>query len=449
MPVPVRRRLPGLRVRPGAVKRARAEAGLSLAGVARGDLSRTAIFLIETEKSNPTLPTLELIADRTGKPLDYFLDDEVPVPTGSPIDYLEIEQLLAGEALERAIEVTAELLAKRWPRADVARLNFLKGQAHIRRADAEKAAPHLLAAREYYEASADKPMVVECLSWEIHVPFLLEDPQALAVAEIALQRCRQLKPVPVPTEVRIMSRIAGIHLFQRNWPDAVRIYEEAVERLGSLKDMSRMAKVYAELGMAYREMGQLDLSARYSQKSIALHEMLRDQYSIAMVENNLALALMNMKNFNLAQEHLDHSLELLEGIGRERGKSHVLLSIAELHYNRSQLEQAQDFATRGLALARRLRERATEAEAHQWLGRVAAANGNAETTDREFESALEILGSLKLGERLVQAHAAYAQILEERGDLVAANHHLKQVLAASRPDLVARASAEDLERQLA
>jgi len=76
--VRARRRLPGLRVRPGAVKQARSEAGLSLAGVARADLSRTAIFLIETGKSNPTLPTLELIAERTGKPVDFFLDDEPP-----------------------------------------------------------------------------------------------------------------------------------------------------------------------------------------------------------------------------------------------------------------------------------------------------------------------------------------------------------------------------------
>src|SRR4030088_2155706 len=278
--VAARRRLPGLKVRPGAVRQARSEAGLSLAGVARGDLSRTAIFLIETGKSNPTLPTLELIAERTGKPVDYFLDDEVPA-AGAGIDFLQIEQLLASEDFERVKELTAHHLAVRLSRAETARLRFLKGQAHIRQADAEGAGPLLAGARDYYESVTDKAMAVECLSWEGHVPFLLEDPNALAFAEGALQRCRQLKPVPLMTEVRILSRIGGIHAFNKSWPEAVRMFEDVVERLGPLRDMNRMAKVYAELGMAYREMGQPQLSARYSQKSIALNEMLRDQYSTA------------------------------------------------------------------------------------------------------------------------------------------------------------------------
>src|SRR6202047_2802583 len=104
------RGLPGLKVRPGAVRQARNEANLSLAGVARTDLSRTAIFLIETGKSNPTLPTLELIAEPTGKPLDFFLDDELPT-AGAGIDFIEIEQLLASEDFERVKELTAHHLA--------------------------------------------------------------------------------------------------------------------------------------------------------------------------------------------------------------------------------------------------------------------------------------------------------------------------------------------------
>jgi tetratricopeptide (TPR) repeat protein/DNA-binding XRE family transcriptional regulator len=435
-------------VRPGAVRLARAEAGLSLAGVARGDLSRTAIFLIETGKSNPTLPTLELIAERTGRPVEFFLDDELPVK-GPTIDFLEIEQYLASDQFDKVIARAEQLLEVRQSRADTARLKFLLGRAYIRQANAEKAAPLLAAAREHYENAGEKVLAVECLSWEVHIPFLLEDPRALEFAQAALERCRQLKPVPASAEVRILARIAGIHAFNRNWAEAVRGYEEVVELLGSLRDMNRMAKVYGDLGMAYREMGKLELSARYSEKSIAIHEMLRDQQSIALAENNLALALINMRSFSAAESHLTRSLEILESIDRERGKSHVLLSFAELHYDRGELEKAREFASKGLSLARKLRERATEAEAHQWLGRVAAAEDNAEATDREFGSAIQILQSLKLGERLVQAHAVYAQILEERGDLQAANHHLRKVVAASRPDLVTRTSVEDLERQLA
>ena len=446
--MPARRRLPGLKVRPGAVRQARSEAGLSLAGVAGQDLSRTAIFLIETGKSHPTLPTLELIADRTGKPIDYFLDDELPT-AGPGIDYVELEQLLASEDFERVKELTAYHLAGRLSRADVARLRFLKGQAHIRQADAEAAAPLLAGAREYYEAIADKAMAVECLSWEVHIPYVLQDPNALGFAEAALVRCRLLKPAPLLTEVRILSRIAGIHAFNRNWAEAVRLYQDVVEMLGPLRDLNRMAKIYGELGSAYRELGQSELSVRYSQKSIALNEMLRDQYSTGMAENSLALALMQMGNYTSAEAHLDRSMEIFDNLGRDRGRSHVLLSYAELHLKSGRLAQAEESGAEALALSSRLKEGASEATAHEWLGRVAAARGDDETTDAEFALAIAELSEMKLVERLVRAHATYAEILEERGDLQAANQHLREVVALNRPDLLYQGVQEERRQELA
>src|SRR5579859_6009325 len=72
----------GVEVKPGTVKQARLESGLSLAQVARGDISRTAIYFVETGKAKPSIETLRLIAERTGKPLDYFLKD--PLQSGRP-----------------------------------------------------------------------------------------------------------------------------------------------------------------------------------------------------------------------------------------------------------------------------------------------------------------------------------------------------------------------------
>src|SRR5881397_3723040 len=78
-PASKHRRLPGLNVRPGSIKQACAEAGLTLAQVAAGEVSRTAVHLAETGKTRPTLPTIELIAARTGKPVDFFLASMEPV----------------------------------------------------------------------------------------------------------------------------------------------------------------------------------------------------------------------------------------------------------------------------------------------------------------------------------------------------------------------------------
>ena len=68
-----RGRRKGVTVREGSVAEARREAGLSLADVARGKVSRTAIHLIEKGRALPSQETLEHIAARTHKPLTFFL----------------------------------------------------------------------------------------------------------------------------------------------------------------------------------------------------------------------------------------------------------------------------------------------------------------------------------------------------------------------------------------
>lgn len=63
----------GIPVDAARVRSARLAAGLSLRGVAGDDVSRTLIHLIEHGRSRPSQGVLKLIAERTGKPLSYFL----------------------------------------------------------------------------------------------------------------------------------------------------------------------------------------------------------------------------------------------------------------------------------------------------------------------------------------------------------------------------------------
>lgn len=63
----------GLPVDPARVRQARYEAGLSLADLAGGQVSRTFIHFVEQGRSRPSRAVLALIARRTGRPISYFL----------------------------------------------------------------------------------------------------------------------------------------------------------------------------------------------------------------------------------------------------------------------------------------------------------------------------------------------------------------------------------------
>jgi Tfp pilus assembly protein PilF len=75
----------------------------------------------------------------------------------------------------------------------------------------------------------------------------------------------------------------------------------------------------------------------------------------------------------------------------------------------------------------------TAALAHQVLGKLATRRADNDGADREFSIALSMLSQLGAGERLLECHAGYADILEERGDHEAAVRHLKAAVALARP----------------
>src|SRR5438045_9240015 len=120
----------GLEIRPGSAKQARALAGLSLGQVARDDISRTAIYFVETGKAKPSMETLVLIAERTGRPLEFFLGPEAtPLPAAK---IAELERLLATGANAAAAASGEELLRAKLDPDAAARVRQLAGMANLR-----------------------------------------------------------------------------------------------------------------------------------------------------------------------------------------------------------------------------------------------------------------------------------------------------------------------------
>jgi len=90
-------------VDPARVREARRGAGLSLAQLAKEDVSRTFIHFVETGQARPSKQVLGLIARRTGKPISYFM---VQPSTGTASD-------LATELTEVADHVRRIAASKR------------------------------------------------------------------------------------------------------------------------------------------------------------------------------------------------------------------------------------------------------------------------------------------------------------------------------------------------
>ena len=439
-----RGRLKGIEVKPGSVRQARQEAGLSLAGVAGSDLTRAAIHLIETGKSRPSMPTLELIARRTGKPLSYFL---APEGTGGRSGSLalkrlsEVERLVETGEMAAAAELAEQLLPGTTDTWDLAQLHLWIGRCQIDLRRPEPALGHLRIASDLFDRLNDDRLTVEALDWEGSALYMEHDPSALEVTQRALERCRGLDPEQPALEARILSHLAAIHNLRYDWESAVKHYEAALALSDQLRDLGRLARMYQGLGISYDGMGRPDQSLAYTQKALAIYSMLNDRISIAGIENSLGMAMLKMGDVSSAERQLRASIDHYNELGITKTLSHSVLSLAELELSRGSLDEADRLVRQAMTLATAHQERLSLGLGHQYLGQVAAARGEHEECDRSFALALEIFRDEEASERLIDCHSAYAHVLEDRGDTKGALEQTKQALAVRRPSL-AKPAAE-------
>jgi tetratricopeptide (TPR) repeat protein/transcriptional regulator with XRE-family HTH domain len=428
----------GVEIKPGTVKQARSEAGLSLAQVAGSEISRTAIYFVETGKAKPSIETLKLIAERTGRPLDYFLSRPSTTEARSTASTAELERLVVtGDPHGALAEGEALLSAERDPEI-VARIKFQMATAHLRLAQWVPARRLASTARAHFEQSGDMLMTAECLGSEASAAYMMQDPGALALAEGALATCRALNPVPGLTESRLLGVLGGVHIANHRWAAAIKAYEQSLAAGDVIHDLRRLSIWYANLGMAYQELGNINQATHYVQRAITLHETLNDRISLGRTENNLGILLLREGEVARSRGHFERALRLFdETHANDRDKGALLLSICELELAEADVDDAARFANEALEIATRESAFTTMADAHAWLGRVGDARGDDAAADAEFAAAFEVLREPGVSPALMsRTYARYADILEARGDVVGAVQQLKLALA-SRSDHMA------------
>jgi len=431
----------GLILRAGAAAKARKKAGLSLRALAGAQVSANALHLIERGESRPTLSTLRLIAEGTGQPIEYFL---APGQSETLALELQREQRMGLEEIELALDqerftdvlsLVAEMGGHLGSSHDRARAQFYAAQAHIRQAQPELARPLLEAAKSYFEVQGDGFMVVECLDWYAAILHIEQDPEALATARQAQRMASDLRPPTTRSLVRIWGRIGAISVSQHKWKDAIDAYEKAVDVGGQLLDLSRVAKMYNDLSIAYRRTNRLEEARRFAIRAVEVHELLNDRLSVARAETNLALILLRNAEPRDAEKRLARALGIFHEAKQEHGRSNIHLALSEAALAQGRLGEATNHAREAVSLAESLNERTSLADAHELLGQICAARKDWSGCDHEFASAIAILRDLGIPERFARIHALYADLLEKRGKATKARLHWRQAVEAEHPDI--------------
>lgn len=399
--------------------------------LAGSDFTRQTVFLIEAGKARPSMRTLEIIAARTGKAVQHFQIGPVGnrgMSDRGPADERveELQALCLQLQFDQAIALGLPLLERPMPPKLEALVRHYVGQALVRSTRPDEGLEHLRRAQALLERDPDPWLSVECADWEASALYLKEDTRALAVAERALELCRATEPRFPGTEARILEHIATIHVKNHSFERAIAFYEEALRTAGTMRDLPRLGRTYHGLSIAYQERGDIGRAIEFTHKALALYALEHDTALQAMGQNELGLLLMRQGLMERAEEAFRAALVYLGQAGTERIKSHVLLSIGELQLRVGRFADGIQVVKDAIDLAKRLDEHLAVAGGHELLGQLYERTGDHELADKEFRVAIKLLTAEGRAERLAETHAAYAELLDARGDPRMSGRHWKQ-----------------------
>jgi len=396
------------------LREARLASGLTQAQLARGVATKGFISQVERNHATPSLPKLRVIAERLGKPLSYFVPDQPP----QQLTLLRKSAQLAVQADEpaRALDIVAEawvLPATANERADLHRIRGVAlSELHQN--------PEALTTLQDAAATApsDDPELNASIYAEIGTVLQIEERYNGAIeadrrALDWLDRCRHGDP---ELRARVLTNL-GTCSFRLGQPSAAIAYlVRALDAATDAESLLRIANAHMALGVAAREVGELDRALEHCNRALELHSRIRHERTANRILNNLGdvhyAAGRKREATALQRRCLQRARELTDDFE---------IGVAAGELARYALDDSR--ATDALALARESQQAAARSGDHlhqavsaAFEGMAAERLGHPTVANRKFRLALRLLAERNAAGKLAEVCAMFADLLRARGD---------------------------------
>lgn len=408
--------------------------GLSLAAVAGSDFSRAFLNQVELGRSRPSTRTLQIIAQRLQRPVDYFLNEPGASRTALELTLTEAATRLRRGDPDRAIALLTHVLAGSRTLGEMrVRAQLLLAEAYLRRREASAAIPLLQTAITAGLAGRWRTLTVDCYDRMGTAHYIErranEAGRWFDKALTAYEDWGLKEPL---LKARIHGHRANIHFVAGAPREAIVGYQNAIAAAEDVLDMQSLGGIYEGLAVSLQQAGDFDRALDYAQRSLRLFDTLQDVRMSAQLRNNMAEILLQQGQPAEAEALYLRGAGQLAQVGDNILRPHLLAGAAEAALNLDHSEEAAARIKLAILAAETTPDPLALVAVHRIAGRIAQARGEARLAREHFEKALQHAAEIDSPMVLSRVAYDYARALQAQGEAADALLRYRQAYEAQQ-----------------
>ena len=413
---------PGLGER---VRTARRERGMSQAQLAGEELTKGFISQVESGLVRPSVRSLQIIATRLSKSLDYFLGD-APLATEKRLAFHRLAAEAASErhdwaVVRREVESGLECQPSKRDRAALLRLI---ATAELSTSQREPAFDRINEALSLVDVAADAAEVARLQHLRGIAYGQLN--QYLAAAE-SLEQARDTMERHEVNDPRLRARIlvalGTVYRRLNRTAKAMQTYTSALDLASASSELRVAAQGYMGVAVAMYDAGELDAAINNYRRALDLFERVEDRSFELSVLHSLATIQFERGATVEARELAERAIALAKMSGDTRVEATAQVVLARIMLADGDAENALELAK---AAEKTLSvDRVQRADALRVMGAAHDTLGAHQASDRSYRKSIELLTEIDDRPDRSAIAAEYAQRLRARGDVDTAFHYME------------------------
>jgi len=407
------------------IRQARLQAGLTQQQLAGDRYSKAYVSALESGSSKPSMAALNFLAGQLDVPATVLLAGATDQWTR-----LEADVLLASGRWQEALDIFDQRLSE--DPGDGVRANLARGRAEAlsrlgRGSEATTAASE---AAEIFDRLGHDADAALARYWAASGEHQQGNPaEARRLIGAILAKVRAGLRVEPDFHLRLVIALAAIETRDGEYETAL-AYLSEIRGLANQLDDRRRATYLFDLAHSYRETGDFEAAVRTGYASLALFTAMSADSETAALENDLALAFLNLGNLRRGSEFAASARARFEGLGDSRWLAHIADTEARIALAGLDFEQAATLAEEAIYGAELTGNEKALIDALVTRAQVRRQTGDGERAEGDFARAADLARASGSRGRIREVLGAWSEMLAETGDLRRAYDLTREALSS-------------------